>query len=627
MAPMAIDEDVQVLNGISEDVLDVCIVGAGPAGLMLADNLARFGINSKIVDERPDQTSVGRADGLQPKTIETLRMLRLADDLLRVSTKVYDICIWGSGENKPLQRMGREIHYPEDIVDVMDPYILLCHQGMVEAIFLKAMSERGVEVARGTYFEDYQTAKDRTLNIRVRADGSERVLNSRYLVGCDGAHSKVRKAIPGAVPEGNSSESVWGVLDGELTTDFPDIWSKTIIFHPQHGSVLIIPRERAMTRFYIELKSDAAPGIPAPSRITQEDVMERARQICAPYKLEWKLVEWFGRYQIGQRVANKFMDENKKVFIAGDASHTHSPKAAQGMNTSVHDSWNLAWKLNLELRGLAKPVLLESYESERRKIAQDLINFDYEHANKIAAGDSEALAENFRTNIRFISGVGVEYSQNILNTSFNAECDLIPLRPGSILPPAKAIRYIDHNPVDVQLDIPILGQFRIYVLVGNVVGSTERAFLDAFSNEVMNAASLTSQLSAAARKSYSQKPRLEGAEDVYFRHERYTTISDLFTFALITTTEKKEFEIEQLPAVLSQSPWTVYLDGASALDAQGKTCTKKWLGELKQGEVAIVNVRPDNYVGSVSKWNSAAENSGAKAAEWLDSYYDGFLHV
>jgi phenol 2-monooxygenase len=322
------------------------------------------------------------------------------------------------------------------------------------------------------------------------------------------------------------------VLDGEVATDFPDIWSKTIVFHPQKGSVLIIPRERAMTRLYIELKADTTAGAPLPP-VDQESVMERARQICAPYKLEWKTVEWFGRYQIGQRVANKFMDENRKVFIAGDASHTHSPKAAQGMNTSVHDSWNLGWKLNLEVRGLAKPILLQSYEDERRKIAQDLINFDFEHANSIAAGDSSALAENFRINTRFISGVGVEYSNNVLNHAYN---DVLGggLKPGSILPPSKAIRYIDHNPVDVQLDIPILGQFRIYVLVHDVVGSAERLFLEDLSRCITAPSSLMSRTSAAAQQSYAQKPRLQGKEDVYFRHDRYTPISDMFTFALIS---------------------------------------------------------------------------------------------
>lgn len=112
-------------------------------------------------------------------------MLRLADDLIRVGTKVYDICIWGKeADHKPPTRLGREIHYPDNVVDVLDPYILLCHQGMVESTFIESMRERGVEVQRSTKFQDYQTAKDGSLRVKVQQDGSERSILSKYLVGC-----------------------------------------------------------------------------------------------------------------------------------------------------------------------------------------------------------------------------------------------------------------------------------------------------------------------------------------------------------------------------------------------------------------------------------------------------------
>lgn len=112
-------------------------------------------------------------------------MLRLADDLLRVGTRVHDICIWGKGgENKPLGRLGRETHYPSEVVDVLDPYILLCHQGMVEGTLIKSMKERGVEIQRSTRFETYETAKDGTLRVRVQDCGSENTISSCYLVGC-----------------------------------------------------------------------------------------------------------------------------------------------------------------------------------------------------------------------------------------------------------------------------------------------------------------------------------------------------------------------------------------------------------------------------------------------------------
>jgi hypothetical protein len=326
-----------------------------------------------------------------------------------------------------------------------------------------------------------------------------------------------------------SQPSVWGVLDGELETNFPDIWSKSLVYSQELGSILIIPRERNMTRFYIELKGGPKAD---KTQFGQEFVMQRAREIMAPFEVGWKYIEWFGRYQIGQRVASRFCDNHLRAFLAGDASHTHSPKAAQGMNTSMHDAWNLCWKLNLAVRGLAKESLLQSYEEERRKIALDLVNFDYEHANQIAGGDSAALAENFKTNVRFISGIGVEYGENAINMMEPQSWVMGEAKPGCLLPPAKVTRYLDSNPVDVQLDIPMLGQFRIYLLMWDVHQS--HIFLDTFCQAIASKDSLVSQLSAAASISYAKQPRTPAPEDIYLRPERYTAVSHLFTFALIS---------------------------------------------------------------------------------------------
>lgn len=206
----------------------------------------------------------------------------------------------------------------------------------------------------------------------------------------------------------------------------------------------------------------------------------------------------------------------------------------------MHDSWNLGWKLNLAIRGLAKnDILLGTYETERKKIAHDLIDFDYEHANSIAGGDAEALAENFRTNIGFISGVGAEYAENILNVTDDVPAHGLQnghaltgeARPGRNLPPAKVTRYIDDNPVDVQLDIPVLGQFRVFILADVVKAS---AFLSSLSDYVLSPSSMISQLSVAANTSYKQKPRPMRAKDAYYRPERYIPWSTLFTFGLIS---------------------------------------------------------------------------------------------
>ncbi|KAI1172228.1 FAD binding domain-containing protein [Nemania sp. FL0916] len=612
-------------NNDPTEKYDVGIIGAGPAGLTLAVILARLGIKTGIFDDRADQTAIGRADGIQPKTIETLQMLGIADQLLRNGVKVYDICMWRGSRTSPVRRIGREVHYPSSTVDVLHPYILLCHQGMIESALIDDLRESGVSVRRSHRFTKFERASDESaslldLSFSTSNGDSAKHASANYIVGCDGARSIVRQQIPDTHATARPNESYWGVLDGELDTDFPDIWSKTIVFSEEHGSVLIIPRERNMTRIYIEIKSSSSA-----KGLEQEFVMDQARHILAPYHVQWRSVEWFGNYQVTQRVAARFSDPQLRAFIAGDASHTHSPKAAQGMNTSMHDSWNLGWKMNLAARGLAKPVLLESYEVERMKVAHDLINFDFEHANEIAGGDIGRLAENFRINTRFISGVGVEYADSIINHGHDQTNG--DAKPGCTLPPSKVTRYIDANPVDIQLDIPMQGQFRVFVIIPDITGLGESRFLADLSENVTSKSSFLTKLSHAAAESYRRKPRPSRASDIFSRPERYQPFSELFTFSLITSTAKNHFELASLPGLFAMSKWTIYLDDVPHMDTKGLSCASKWVGEGSSGKAVIVNVRPDGYVGSIKKWDVAEQTSGGAAARWLDEYYHGFLNL
>lgn len=184
--------------------------------------MARYGIKAKVLDNRDDKTSTGRADGLQPKSIETFQQLGLADTLLRKGVRIYDICFWKSTSTDSLSRTRREIHYPKD-VDVENPFILLVHQGMVEDVFIEDMRERAIEVTRGSNFQEYksevgsETVEVDYIEIKT---GEHQSFQTKYLVGCDGAHSNVRKSIPGATMVGESSNAKWGVLDG-MFVHFP----------------------------------------------------------------------------------------------------------------------------------------------------------------------------------------------------------------------------------------------------------------------------------------------------------------------------------------------------------------------------------------------------------------------
>jgi phenol 2-monooxygenase len=327
------------------------------------------------------------------------------------------------------------------------------------------------------------------------------------------------------------------------------------------------------------------------------------------------------------------------------------------MNTSMHDAFNLSWKLNLAIRGLAKPSLLATYEDERRKIAQDLITFDYDHANAFAAGDEKALAENFAQNIGFISGAGVKYNTNVLNRLEDVTKG--QLRAGSLLTqgkhyipqftpmmirrsisrsirprnvsltcpvPVQVTRYIDANPLDLQLDIPMLGQFRIFFFVRDVHAAA--AFLSTATDRIGSSEeSILYRASRLADRSYaiSNTPIPESAE--YMQPQRYTTVSKLYTPAIVTTSPKHTVEIADLPALLQKSRWTFYLDNIPDTIGNPHSATQAWLGGLEEFDAAVMVVRPDCYVGAISRWDFRGQTAGHQASVWLDEYFGGFLEA
>src|SRR5690606_18069518 len=189
--------------------------------------------------------------------------------------------------------------------------------------------------------------------------GETLTVRARYVVGCDGARSGVRKAI-GRELLGDSANQAWGVMDVLPSTTFPDIRCKTLIQSAKEGNIIIIPREGGyLTRLYIEMDKLSAGERVANRAIGVEQLIAAAQRIMQPYTFDVKEVAWWSVYEIGQRITDKFDDvpaaevgsRLPRVFIAGDACHTHSPKAGQGMNVSMGDAFNLGWKLASVLTG------------------------------------------------------------------------------------------------------------------------------------------------------------------------------------------------------------------------------------------------------------------------------------
>lgn len=157
---------------------------------------------------------------------------------------------------------------------------------------------------------------------------------------------------------------------------------------------MVIPRENKLVRFYIQLTEvDSEEGKQFDrSKINPEMILKAAQKIMKPYTLSYHYIDWWTAYQIGQRVSDKFSVDNR-IFIVGDAVHTHSPKAGQGMNVSMQDSFNLVWKIGLVLTGVAQRSILPTYETERRTVAQDLIAFDHKFSRLFSGRPARDAAD------------------------------------------------------------------------------------------------------------------------------------------------------------------------------------------------------------------------------------------
>lgn len=473
--------------------VDVLIVGCGPAGLNLAAQLSAFpDIKTCIVEQKEGRLLLGQADGIACRTMEMFHAYGFAERVMKEACWINETTFWKPNPAKPdaIVRSGRV----QDVEDGLSefPHVVL-NQARVHDFFLDVMRRSparlephyarrllGVSIDAGARLEDH--AVTATLE-RLDPSHEKQVetVKARYLVGCDGAHSTVRKAI-GRELRGDSANHAWGVMDVLAVTDFPDIRFKSLIQSRSDGSVLVIPREGGyLVRLYVELTALEAGERVASRRITADDLIAKARRILNPYTLEVKEIPWWSVYDIGQRLTDKFDDvpeaEAKtrlpRVFIAGDACHTHSPKAGQGMNVSMQDAFNLGWKLGAVLRKRSAPHLLHSYSAERHAIAKELIDFDREWAAILASanrqGDAADPAETqdyFVKHARYTAGTATHYAPSILT----AEPGHQQLAPGFAIgkrfPSTPVIRLGDAKPVHLGHVVKADGRFRIFAFAG-----------------------------------------------------------------------------------------------------------------------------------------------------------------
>jgi len=343
------------------DLLDVLVVGAGPTGLTLAAQLQAFGATVRIVDRQLDRVHESRALGVQPRTLEVLRGLGVAEELVARGNDAVWVQLHASGRVVRIRLFGLGLD------DTAYPFLLFVSQAETEQVLNDHLATGGIRVERGVELVGFHADPDAVTSTLRRRDGRTEQVRARYLVGCDGASSTVRRSA-GIPFKGGAYPQTFALADLEVDGLDRDA---AHAFLGQEAIVLFFPLGRPASWRMLALHP-TLQGRREPARPSLEELQALADAMTGA-SVRLRDPVWQTYFGLQHRHATRY--KTGPVFLAGDAAHIHSPAGAQGMNTGIQDAWNLGWKLALVSRGIADQALLDTYDAERRPVGGFVVRF------------------------------------------------------------------------------------------------------------------------------------------------------------------------------------------------------------------------------------------------------------
>jgi len=337
---------------MSPDRIDVLIVGAGPVGLFLANECVRRGLTFRIIEKNSGQSEHSKALAIFPRTLEIFDMAGVAGPFLEVANRCTSVVIV-----TPERTLARMQFEPEGT-----PYsfIAMVPQNVTERLLVEVLQQRGEQVEYDTAFVSAEQQED-AVSVTLNRQGATSTVRASFVVGCDGAHSQVRKALNLTLEGGEYADSFL-LADVDTNQTLPA--DQLQLCPSEFGPLAIFPMNATRRRIVatIDQQEGETPSL---------DLVRRLLVQRAPHGIEALALHWSSYFRIHHRHAPKLQDG--RMMIAGDAAHIHSPFGGQGMNTGLHDAWNLVWKLDLFLRGGGNLQLLSSYTSERLPVIRSVI--------------------------------------------------------------------------------------------------------------------------------------------------------------------------------------------------------------------------------------------------------------